>query len=213
MNERRCEVCELRFNPGSGNAKYCSDPCRYQASSRRRKPCQRCGGAKPPGRATFFCSDKCQLDAKEDAAARALERWASDPEKERRRQSAAALRAKRTPEQRAADREKQRVYRLKKNFGIDGDDYASLLTNQGGRCAICTGRPRSKRLAVDHDHQTGEVRGLLCKRCNHDLLGSAKDTVEILLRAVAYLENPPARAVLARPASPAQSGTVGGVAR
>ena len=81
---------------------------------------------------------------------------------------------------------------MQKTFGITAERYAELLRLQGGRCAICRARPRSKRLAVDHDHQTGAVRGLCCKRCNHDLLGAAHDDVELLRRAIAYLEAPPA---------------------
>jgi hypothetical protein len=48
------------------------------------------------------------------------------------------------------------------------------------------------RLAIDHDHKTGVVRGLLCKRCNSDVLGAADERSDILLRAAAYLEAPPA---------------------
>ena len=59
---------------------------------------------------------------------------------------------------------------LAKNRGITEAEYSALLEGQGQRCAICgkqcgTGR----RLAVDHDHQTGRVRGLLCFRCNTSL--------------------------------------------
>lgn len=82
--------------------------------------------------------------------------------------------------------------RLKSEFGMDPDVYDSLLAMQGGRCAICHGEPRTARLAVDHDHVSGEIRGLLCSRCNTELLGAAHDSLEILRRAIEYLENPPA---------------------
>lgn len=78
-----------------------------------------------------------------------------------------------------------------------GVTYDSLLALQGGRCAICRKVPRQRRLAVDHDHQTGWVRGLLCsgeRGCNHGLLGAANDDVQILRNAVYYLEHPPAMA-------------------
>lgn len=82
-----------------------------------------------------------------------------------------------------------------------GMDYDTLLRRQGGRCAICGCTPRTRRLAVDHDHTTGLVRGLLCSAnegasCNKGLLGSAHDDVEILRRAVRYLEQPPAQSFL-----------------
>ncbi len=55
-----------------------------------------------------------------------------------------------------------------KNFGITENDYTSMLESQNGQCAICDGPPdgRWKRLAVDHCHTSGEVRGLLCMVCN-----------------------------------------------
>jgi len=87
--------------------------------------------------------------------------------------------------------------RIEKTYGIGTREYNAILAVQQGRCAICGNVPRTKRLAVEHDHKTGEVRGLCCKRCNRDLLGAAHDDVELLRRAIKYLENPPAREVLA----------------
>lgn len=83
--------------------------------------------------------------------------------------------------------------RVEDNYGISAAHYDALLTYQDGRCAICRNVPRTIRLAVDHDHATGEVRGLLCKRCNHDLLGGGHDSIEVLWRALAYLLDPPAQ--------------------
>jgi hypothetical protein len=81
--------------------------------------------------------------------------------------------------------------RTKSVYGIDGERYNALLNVQGGRCAICRNMPKTKRMPVDHDHATGEPRGLLCDKCNHELLGAAHDRVEILEAAVYYLRNPP----------------------
>lgn len=86
--------------------------------------------------------------------------------------------------------------RTKATYGITSEDYAAVLEHQGGVCAMCLQRPVSKRLAVDHDHRTGEVRGLLCSRCNHDLLGSLHDSPALAWRAVLYLLKPPAPRVL-----------------
>jgi hypothetical protein len=82
--------------------------------------------------------------------------------------------------------------RVEKVYGITGDDYSALLKRQGGRCAICRARPKSKRLAVDHDHGSGAVRGLLCSRCNHDLMGAAWDSLAIAVALWHYLNTPPA---------------------
>jgi hypothetical protein len=83
---------------------------------------------------------------------------------------------------------------LKAKYGITQAKYDEMLAAQGGRCAICKGtdfgRKRDSFFAVDHDHATGSVRGLLCRGCNH-LLGVAKDSVAILESAIAYLRNRP----------------------
>lgn len=81
---------------------------------------------------------------------------------------------------------------VEKTYGIGGSEYERLFALQGGRCAICRNRPKKTRLAVDHDHKTGAVRGLCCKNCNHDLLGSARDSLALLNAAVRYLDTPPA---------------------
>jgi Recombination endonuclease VII len=90
----------------------------------------------------------------------------------------------------AANKQRQRNakdLRLRRLYGISLDDYDNMLDDQGGRCAICLCRPRTRPLAVDHDHVTGRVRGLLCSRCNHGLLHFAQEDVTILRRAIEYL--------------------------
>ncbi len=83
---------------------------------------------------------------------------------------------------------------LARRYGITETQYQTLLAAQSGRCAICgTTEPnRHKRFShfhVDHDHETGEIRGLLCDACNLGL-GSAQDNPMILRTAAVYLEDP-----------------------
>jgi hypothetical protein len=59
-----------------------------------------------------------------------------------------------------------RAYKLLKRFGLTLEDYNRMLEEQGGRCAICGREPNGQQLSVDHDHETNEVRGLLCQPCN-----------------------------------------------
>lgn len=61
---------------------------------------------------------------------------------------------------------KERSRYLERTYGITIEEYEKLLAAQGGGCAICGGKSGDKNLAVDHNHKTGEVRGLLCKRHN-----------------------------------------------
>ena len=86
---------------------------------------------------------------------------------------------------------KTRTKRIKKVFGITFDDYNRMLKSQNNRCAICnstaTGNRRHKNLNVDHCHTTGKVRGLLCHGCNSGI-GSMKDDVKLLEKAIAYLK-------------------------
>lgn len=78
-------------------------------------------------------------------------------------------------------------WRNKKVFGLGDGEYETMLANQGGVCAICKKECTSKpSLAVDHDHATGKVRGLLCSNCNNGL-GRFKDDVELLNNAIGYL--------------------------
>jgi hypothetical protein len=80
-------------------------------------------------------------------------------------------------------------------YGISTEDYELILAEQRGCCAICRRRPRYN-LDVDHDHKTGVVRGALCKTCNRRLLPAARDSLEVLWRAMDYLRHPPAQRAL-----------------
>lgn len=62
-----------------------------------------------------------------------------------------------------------RRYNLKKKFGLSEQAYLDMLETQHYRCAICGGKKKERELAVDHDHKTGQIRGLLCAPCNVSL--------------------------------------------
>ena len=80
-----------------------------------------------------------------------------------------------------------RKFKLKK-FGITLQDYEDLLTFQASGCTICgkTITENGRLFAIDHDHKTGKVRGLLCSTCNV-ALGLMKDNPELLNKAIKYL--------------------------
>jgi hypothetical protein len=82
----------------------------------------------------------------------------------------------------------QRGYDLKRRYGISSEDYERLLAEQRGSCAICGGGPggSARHFHVDHQHDTGEVRGLLCGNCNRGL-GYLCEDPEIVRTAAEYL--------------------------
>jgi hypothetical protein len=89
----------------------------------------------------------------------------------------------------------QRHFSLKRYYGMSLEIYNLMLKSQNGVCAICKGNetyiPKGhgtpKPLSVDHNHDTGAIRGLLCSNCNY-IIGHCKENPEILLAAIKYLE-------------------------
>jgi len=78
---------------------------------------------------------------------------------------------------------------LKTDFNITLDEYNEILLKQNNKCAICgKSKNGNKVMCVDHDHNTGKIRGLLCSRCNLGI-GSFTDDIDLLKKAIKYLEN------------------------
>lgn len=91
---------------------------------------------------------------------------------------------------RERERTRMRHRSRERMYGVTHDEYLALLEAQGSLCAVCgTSGTAVRPLSVDHDHDTDEVRGLLCNRCN-PMLGYARDDVAVLQAAIAYLSRP-----------------------
>lgn len=150
-------------------------------------PCSQCG-ASP----TVAKSSRCRACMKvynreyylahrahiiESNTAYAKRRAATDPE-------FVAYQTKRRREYRQAHAEAAESYRRKHIYGLTHDEYVAMFSAQKGRCAIC--REPHQKLHIDHDHATGQVRGLLCRGCNH-MLGNARDDPDRLTQARLYL--------------------------
>ena len=73
---------------------------------------------------------------------------------------------------------------LRRAYGMTNAEFKAMVDAQGGLCAICVERPA---VHVDHDHETGQVRGVLCFPCNA-ALGQFRDRIDLLARAASYLE-------------------------
>ncbi len=77
---------------------------------------------------------------------------------------------------------------LKNKFKLSLNEYDDMLQIQKDKCGICGSlNNNEKSLAVDHDHKTNGIRGLLCLNCN-TALGSFRDSIRLLKRAIGYLE-------------------------
>ena len=94
---------------------------------------------------------------------------------------------------RARNRLRVKDQNLRRNYGISLADYDAMLESQDGCCAICDEQEnvvhsngKKYKLAIDHDHTTKKVRGLLCRQCNSGL-GAFRDSTELLKKALEYL--------------------------
>jgi hypothetical protein len=132
-----------------------------------RSECKNCHGAQ----------QKAWYAANREAAIASVKRWQQE-NKEHLHAYRKEYRKRRQVEERDAH--------LRRTFGFSIAGYAALLADQTGGCAICGRPPGKSALHVDHDHETGAIRGLLCVGCNN-ALGQFKDNAELLQRAAAYL--------------------------
>lgn len=89
-----------------------------------------------------------------------------------------------------ANKKKFKSYEKKYKYGITEEEYQQMVVKQQGVCKICNNPPVKFKpvLYVDHDHETGKVRGLLCHFCNAGI-GMLKDSPALLKRAIKYLKS------------------------
>lgn len=123
--------------------------------------------------------------------ARIAAKWRKEhPEEAKRISNGYYHRTKDRPESLARLRNKNLAI-----YGLTIERYEAILASQGGVCAICqevepgkTPLGKDKKLAVDHDHDTGEVRGLLCSRCNQ-AIGGMREDERLIKRMIKYLRH------------------------
>lgn len=118
-------------------------------------------------------------------------RYKANPEKYRADARARYARLKNDPTRHRAVTQRMLGYHRKTLYGLSTADYEQLLTSQGGVCAICRKPPLGQTrndatLHVDHDHDKGSVRGLLCRNCNLGI-GFFEDDPALMESAILYL--------------------------
>jgi len=129
-----------------------------------------------------FCSKSCQQGARRAADREQKKRLRRDsPERERE----LSRQRSKTPRRREYERRRG----LLRTFGLAMEQYRQMVAAQGGRCALCSSAEtgRAEGWYVDHDHETDQIRGLLCLTCNSGL-GLLGDSPERMLRAAEYIE-------------------------
>ena len=85
-------------------------------------------------------------------------------------------------------KDKQRAYYIGRKYNLSEQEHKDILLQQNNSCAIC-GKDQSlfkRKFAIDHNHETGKVRGLLCTGCNCGI-GYLKESKDILQKAIEYL--------------------------
>lgn len=180
--EKPCARCGV--NPRNSTLKsYCIDCKRalHRESMERtggKKPqekCSRCYGPRGASRHASYCKE-CWRAYREERAAKPCARCGKD---------------------RSVTRDNLHAWcptctadaRLEREYGMTRADFDELLARQSGQCAICYGQPDKRGWHVDHDHSTGEVRGILCGPCNNGL-GHFRDSPYLMRNAIDYLEGP-----------------------
>ena len=192
--ERECRRCGTAFVTQNKNTQYCSAGCRNEQNTADK--ISRYTGIAIPSHKT--CS-KCQQS--KPACEFTTNRYVFDGLRSRCRQcDRDKFSAWKSSKPVGTTQERARECNLARNFGMTTGDYDAILNIQGGVCALCKKPPHEgkKRMAVDHDHKTGEIRGLLhLIPCNKLLVG--QHSIDTLRAALEYLTAPPARSISGEP--------------
>lgn len=182
VQERDCPVCGKRFLPYRTFQRACSRTCRDKLETTNDAPhakvrefeCRLCGttfSKLSTSGHNYFC-DSCLPLAAEARAER----------KNANRRVDANPQAK----------SKNFANNLRQNYGMTVEQHAAMVKAHGNRCAICGEPPKpdgvraASRLHVDHDHTTGQLRGLLCNHCNRGI-GAFRDRPDLMELAISYL--------------------------
>ena len=161
----------------------------YYTIMMEKKQCSKCSQIKSVSEFHKNKMGKFGVEAtcKSCASERRVIQWEKQTQEERKEKMKVYMAKQK---QKPGYKEREKNYSLKKQFGITLDDYNTMLFEQNGCCAICNTHHTefSKALAVDHCHETGKVRGLLCTCCN-SAIGKFRDDIELLKSAIKYLNN------------------------
>lgn len=149
------------------------------------KPCKKCGNTE-----RYISGNKpCVFCAKENSRRRFLsgetKKWV-----QKNSQKVNSENNKRYHALTSEEKKKRNRAQHVATYGLTLESYDAMLVKQNGVCACCgyaEKSPKKTYLSIDHNHDTGEVRALLCDRCNRGI-GALGDNLDLLRKAVLYLE-------------------------
>ena len=149
-----------------------------------KKNCVMCGSEFQARGVKKTCSPKCAQENKHIVS----NVLAKERKAEWHKQNSERISAKAKLKYEKADKTRLRDLKYQNSYGITLEDYNQMFASQSGRCAICNihEQESGKILCVDHDHNTGKVRGLLCSKCNAGI-GLLGDDPDNLINAANYL--------------------------
>lgn len=214
MQPSACVVCDAAFTPRMSRQVCCSDSCRRErhlriardhakrkyvpASPLPDKPCALCGVPFTPYRASsLYCGDICKSQAQNERkravrhgdGRRDCVKCGATGSVERKPGVAVCDACKVDPRDPDKMRAKSQRRRLRR-YGLTPEQYDEIWRRQGSMCVCGVTEPGPKGWCIDHCHDTGKVRGILCNGCNITL-GHAQDDPHRLRVLAHYLESPP----------------------
>jgi hypothetical protein len=211
----KCPGCGNSFEPSSNRITYCSVVCRRATMYARRqtrtdpgsetvvyrRECRGCGEtfeAETKSSRRAYCNRRCYESfwtnkmggkeskeaARQSRNAEQMRRYRADPEVWNKHLAQAREWHRRTRESRKTV---ARNGHLRRTFGMTISQYDEMLASQNGRCAVCSVLPGDRPLVVDHNHESGKVRALLCDRCN-TTVGFLETRPELVDSCARYIE-------------------------
>ena len=172
MVKIECEACGISFNRNPTKCReknYCSKKCYYSTfRNKTEKECPRCKKVFPLTTEYWYRDNYTLLNLStycKKCDSKRSKKWERE-NKERRKIT--------NREWSRNNKKRIRGYNLSSKFNISHEDYLKIFKKQNGKCAICGSEEKTldgltrkiKKLGIDHNHKTKEIRGLLCNSCN-----------------------------------------------
>jgi hypothetical protein len=149
------------------------------------KPCKKCGNTE-----RYISGNKPCVNCTKRSSKSRWEEGKTTEWKQKKKDQVNAYNRRRYHSLTLEEKKKRNRSQQVALYGLTLDQYDDMILNQNGLCALCgcpETNPKKFNMCIDHDHNTGKVRALLCDRCNRGI-GSFGDNIDLLEKAVLYLK-------------------------